>query len=72
MAHHDHGIPMDDIAEQYRWDEALIGALIAFGEAHRAGVGASGRAPPARSNDRSAVFGLDGRTARTTASGLIE
>lgn len=39
MRHHDDGWPMEDIAEHYGWDEALIAALIAFGEAHRAGTG---------------------------------
>ncbi len=43
MRHHDDGWRLEDIAEHYGWDEGLIGALIAFGEAHRAGVGGAGR-----------------------------
>ena len=39
MKHHDDGWPLEDIAEHYGWDEALIAALIAFGEAQRAGTG---------------------------------
>lgn len=43
MGHHDDDMPFEDIAEHYGWDQALIEALIAFGEAHRAGIGATAR-----------------------------
>ena len=33
MAHFDDGMPLEDIAEHYGWDEALIAALIDYGEA---------------------------------------
>ncbi len=39
MRHHDDGWRLEEIAEHYGLDEALIAALVAFGEAHRAGVG---------------------------------
>ena len=45
MRHHDDGMPMEDIAEHYGRDEALIEALIAFGEAYRAHVGEGPRTP---------------------------
>ena len=45
MAHHDHGWRLEDIAEHYGWDAGLIGALIAFGEAYRAGAGEAARTP---------------------------
>ena len=43
MRHHDDGWRLEDIAEHYGWDEALIAALGAFGEAYRAGVGEGSR-----------------------------
>ena len=43
MAHHDHGMTAEDIAEHYGWDEGPLLALIAFGEAHRACVGDAAR-----------------------------
>jgi uncharacterized protein (DUF433 family) len=39
MRHHDDGWRLEDIVEQYGWAEASIAALIAFGEAQRAGIG---------------------------------
>jgi uncharacterized protein (DUF433 family) len=43
MEHHDDGWRLEDIAEHYGWDQALIAALIAYGEAYRAGVGGGPR-----------------------------
>ena len=43
MRHHDDGMPVEDIAERCGWDEALIAALITFGEAYRDGVGGKRR-----------------------------
>ena len=45
MRNHDDGWPMEDIAEQYGCDHALVAALIAYGEAYRAGVGEGPRTP---------------------------
>jgi uncharacterized protein DUF433 len=39
MGHHDEEWPLEDVVGHYGWDEALIGALIAFGEAQRVGFG---------------------------------
>ena len=55
MRHHDDGMPVEDIAERYGWDEALIAALITFGEAYRDGVGGQAEASvivPGRSKSR--------------------
>ena len=43
MKHRDDGMPLEDIAEHYGWDQSLIEALIAFGEAYRAGIGGTAR-----------------------------
>lgn len=43
LGHHDDGWRLEDIVEHYGWDEALIAALIAFGEAQRAGAGGAAR-----------------------------
>ena len=45
MGHHDHGMLVANIAEQYGLDEALVGALVAYGEAHRGGAGDAVRTP---------------------------
>jgi uncharacterized protein (DUF433 family) len=44
MGHHDDGMPVEDIAEHYGWDEAVVAALIAFGMAYRAGLGETAKA----------------------------
>ena len=46
MKHHDDGWRLEDIAEHYGWDEALIAALIAFGEAQRADARGAARTDP--------------------------
>lgn len=38
MKHHDDGWRLEEIVEHYRWDRALVEALIAFKEAYRARV----------------------------------
>ena len=46
MRHHDDGWRLEEIAEHYGRDEALIAALIAFGEAQRADARGAARTDP--------------------------